>query len=162
MSDVLIGLAIGAGSLIAVVVLGFILLRSSLSQTERARARLDKRDDEHEKRVELLVTDRDTARENEKILHDNQRELLRELGILKTEHAQQAAKLAAAEKHADDLERILADHPGALADALHVAARRLRDALTAREAMPAGPAGADPDRGEEGPVHGPGTDLERP
>lgn len=161
MSEILIGLAMGMGGAVVLSVLSFILIRTISSSRDAAIARANKREDEHEDREDLLIAERDSAREGEKILHDNQVSLLAEIGELKTENASLAASKAAAEKATHDLLRAVQDNPGTLAPALVVAAQRLREQLSPGDkAAPS--AAADP-RGEvEGAVHGGSDDLEPP
>lgn len=162
MSDVLIGLAIGMGGAVVLSILSFILIRSTQASRDAALARANRREDDAESRQDVILADRDAAREAEKILHDNQQSLLEELAELKTKNAAQEAQIAALEATTNDLFRVLKDHPGALPTALVLAADRLRAQLSASGEAASAATSTDPSREGSRSVHGGPDALERP
>lgn len=152
MADILIGLAIGVGGELATVILFFVLLRSSGERADRATTRGDAREKELALELDETKADRDAAREAEKILHDNQAALFAELADLRTGKASAEARLASVTKDRDDLVQLLHDQPGALPDAVRLAANRLRALVSGSAAVPPA-ASADPARREAGAVH---------
>lgn len=140
----IIGLGGGLAATLAIAILALLSNKWSGARLDRVMATAVTDKKELADKNDELTADRDAAREAERILNDNQRELLMEIADLKTSNQTLAARVAAAEKAHHDLERVLQDHPGALPAALRDAVERLRAQIEAGKAVPAAPAGGNP------------------
>lgn len=153
--ELVIGLGIAAGGILATNILWFILQRSANARGDRGDAVANGlRGD-----LRFMTDARDHWVEANGILESNQAALLKELGDLKSSTKTTEAELASVKASHDDLVRSLAEHPGSLLPLVHGALERLR----AQQAAGAAPAAApgDPHRGEGRPVHDPDA-LEPP
>lgn len=154
MTELVIGLGVAAGGILATVVLFFVLMRGEQSLRKSGDARVEKLEAE----LKTVTIDRDAALERGDVFEKNQGELLKESAALKSSLKQTEAELASVKAANDAITRTLAEHPGALPPLVRGALERLRAQVSAgTEAAAAG----DPHSGEARLVHDPDA-LERP
>lgn len=154
MLELVIGLGIAAGGILATNILWFVLLHSANARGDRG----DAQGTILATKITSQAAELDHALEVNRILDENQAGLLKELGDLKTSTKTTEAELASVKASRDDLVRSLADHPGALPPLVHGALERVRAQMSA-VAAPATP--GDPHGGEARAVHDPDA-LEPP
>lgn len=159
MYELLIGIAIAGALALGIFIPSYFLLRKSGDRLDASIASGKAREKELVESLDLVTADRDAAREAERILHDNQRELLTEIAEHKLSNQTLAARLVASEKAFDDLVANLKNNPGALPAAVHGAIERLRAQVSAARQAAATAAGRDSGGGEEGAVHAAGADV---